>query len=97
MLYLKIFQGYKICNKLLLPESKTQLLIVINYYFFQTMFQGRQKKFFYFFKHNFNRTHTVASTSKNSVASTRSQSHAQLTTGHRHFPGMEAPSVIIYY
>ena len=74
MLYLKIFQGYKICNKLLLPESKTQLLIVINYYFFQTMFQGRQKKFFYFFKHNFNRKHTVASTSKNSVASTRRSS-----------------------
>lgn len=71
MLYLKIFQGYKICNKLLLPESKTQLLIVINYYFFQTMFQGLQKIFFIFLN-----TISIARTQSQAQAKIQSQAHA---------------------
>tara|TARA_B100001063_G_scaffold231521_1_gene245713 strand:- start:751 stop:963 length:213 start_codon:yes stop_codon:yes gene_type:complete len=59
------------------------------------MFQGLLKIFFYFLN-----TISVASTQSQAQAKIQSQAqaeaHAQLTTGHRHFPGMEAQIVIIY-
>lgn len=45
---------------------------------------------------------TVASTGTHAQAQAKihaqahAEAHAQLTTGHRHFPGMEAQIVIIY-
>ena len=89
---IKKFIGHAVpdkSNKLLLPESKTQLLLVINYYFFQTMFQGLQKNFFLFLNSiSIARTQSQAQAKIQSQAQAKAQ--AQLTTGQTHLPGTAA-------
>ena len=91
----KITGSNQLSNKILLQGFPQQVLKVINYYCLQGML-WISRRFFLFFLN----TIAGASTQSQAQVKIQSQAHAeaqaQRTTGHRHFPWMKAPSVIIY-